>query len=193
MEKVRNRFKRVSLNNKTKEVRVAITSDTHSVLDENIAAEVAQCDVVLHAGDICGNHILDKLASLCDQVIAVTGNNDVVSKRWRPGFFGSPELLPQSVLIELPGGDIAMEHGHRLGNSPSHDALRADWPNAKMIVYGHTHKQLWDRAVEPWVINPGAAGETRTQGGASCTILMASEERWDVDLKKFSDADSEVA
>lgn len=193
METVPNKFKRVNLKNKAKEVRVAITSDTHSVLDENIAAEVAQCDVVLHAGDICGNHVLDELASLCDQVIAVTGNNDVVSKGWRPDFSGSPELLPQSVLIELPGGNIAMEHGHRLGNSPSHDALRAHWPNAKIIVYGHTHKQLWDKAVEPWVINPGAAGETRTQGGASCAILIASEGHWDVELKKFPDVDSEVA
>ncbi len=193
MKKIENSYKKINLLTEKSDLKLAIISDTHGVLDERVAAEVAQCDVVLHGGDICGIHILKELALLCDQVIAISGNNDIAAKEWLPEFSRSPELLPPSVLIKLPGGCIAMEHGHKLGNSPSHDALRSRWPDARMIVYGHTHKQIWDKEAAPWIINPGAAGETRTGGGASCAILSASKENWTVELKKFHDADSKVA
>jgi len=188
MKKSYSKFKKIKLATSKNIVKVAITSDTHGVLDERVAAEVARCDVVVHAGDICGNHVLDELALLCDQVIAVVGNNDLGSE-----LLHQYEPLSQTVLIELPGGNMAMEHGHLHGNAPSHDVLRDRWPDATAIVYGHTHKQLWDKEAAPWVINPGAAGETRTQGGASCAILIASKECWTVELKKFSDADCNVA
>ena len=193
MDKAQSSIKTIDLTSEKTDVRLAIISDTHGVLDERIAAEVAQCDVVLHAGDICGRHILDELASLCDQVIAVTGNNDIASKLRPLRSSVTLEPISENVLIELPGGNIAMEHGHLHGNSPSHDVLRGRWPSAKIIVYGHTHKQLWDKEAMSWVINPGAAGETRTCGGASCVILGASEENWTVELKKFPDTSSRAA
>ncbi len=193
IEDTQSRPKKVSLTANKEDVRLAIISDTHGLLDERIAAEIIRCDAVLHAGDICGQYILDDLTLLCDQVIAVTGNNDTAFQLKSSKFSGSSERITQSVLINLPGGDIGMEHGDQLGHSPSHAALRTRWPDARAIVYGHTHKQVWDREAIPWVINPGAAGETRTHGGASCIILKASEARWTVELKKFSDADSCVA
>jgi predicted phosphodiesterase len=54
------------------------------------------------------------------------------------------------------------EHGHEHGwKTPSHKSLLQTYPNAKVIIYGHTHKQVIDTESSPWVINPGASGAVR--------------------------------
>ncbi|MDQ1363548.1 MAG: uncharacterized protein QG652_1409, partial [Pseudomonadota bacterium] len=69
---------------------------------------------------------------------------------------------------------------------PDHASLRHTHASARVIVYGHTHKILVDKDTTPWVINPGAAGQTRTRGGASCLILTASANReWEVEMLRF--------
>jgi hypothetical protein len=35
------------------------------------------------------------------------------------------------------------------------------------------------------VVNPGAAGSTRTRGGASCLVLSASETQWTFESFRF--------
>ena len=71
------------------------------------------------------------------------------------------------------------KHGHRFGFShPDHDKLRAAHPEAKLIVYGHTHKQIIERDTDPWIVNPGAAGLVRNQGGPRCLILTADGDDW---------------
>lgn len=192
MRVMENNTERVNLATGRACIRLAIIADTHGVLDERIAAEVAACDAVLHAGDICGAHVLDELALLCGQVVAVAGNNDLNSPSGRQTS-ASLEPLPLTVRVELPGGHLTMEHGHRYGDSPSHDILRSNWPESRVIVYGHTHKQFWDRDSVPWVINPGAAGQTRTRGGASCAILTACKKSWMAEMKRFSGTDCRVA
>jgi hypothetical protein len=47
---------------------------------------------------------------------------------------------------------------------------------------------LVDDDAKPWVINPGAAGATRTRGGPSCMILTASvDKEWDIEMIRFED------
>ena len=73
-------------------------------------------------------------------------------------------------------------------HQPDHESLRAAHPDAKVIVYGHTHIMTIDDAKSPWVVNPGAAGATRTNGGPSCLILTAVESGdWDVEMIRFED------
>jgi len=48
-------------------------------------------------------------------------------------------------------------------------------------MYGHTHRQVVDSGIEPWVLNPGACGRTRLyDGGSGCLVLEAGEARWRV-------------
>ena len=54
---------------------VGVISDTHGVLDPRAFAALADCDVIIHAGDICGPGILEELRILAP-VIAVLGNCD---------------------------------------------------------------------------------------------------------------------
>jgi putative phosphoesterase len=160
-------------------ISVAIISDTHAHLDERIANLITECDYAIHAGDICSEEILTAMQPKTGKIYAVAGNNDM---------YLNAGNIPNSLEIDLPGGKVAIEHGHEHGmHQPSHDSLRKSYPDAKVIVYGHTHKMLQDKDELPWVINPGAAGRTRTRGGPSCLVLTCSEPEWEVKEYRFSE------
>jgi putative phosphoesterase len=166
-------------------VMVAVVSDTHGFICPEVLEVVARCDMVVHAGDIMGEHILAALQARASRVVAVAGNNDIPAV-WADEEEATVQALPAVAQLELPGGLLAVEHGHQHGwASPDHESLRAAHPNAKMIVYGHTHKRLVDKSKSPWVINPGAAGEIRNNGGPSCLILHASSEDWEIEAFRF--------
>jgi hypothetical protein len=166
---------------------VAIISDTHAVLDPRIADVISAADIAVHAGDIGAAAVLSAMNPKTGRVIAIVGNNDLAVP-WQgdqPEYY---ELLPDIAEFELPGGTIAIEHGHRHDyRSPSHQSLRDAHPDSRLIVYGHTHQQVIDRESEPWVVNPGAAGNTRTNGGPCCLLLTASEQDWKIESIRFSD------
>jgi len=168
--------------------RIAIISDTHSVISPDILNTIKSCDQIIHAGDICGAHVLEQLQQITLKVTAVTGNNDVESL-WAENEKAVVNSLPATAELDLPGGIVAIEHGHTHGmHQPGHASLRAAHPHARVIVYGHTHTMLVDDDTRPWVINPGAAGATRTRGGPSCLILTASADReWDIEMIRFED------
>lgn len=167
-------------------VRVGIVSDTHGHLCPEVLAVVESCDVAVHAGDIGSGKVLDLLQSGVSKVYAVRGNNDVPGL-WAGHEYDVVNALPRVADLELPGGRLAVEHGHLHGwSSPDHDRLRAAHPGTRMVVYGHTHKQLIDQAENPWLVNPGAAGRERNQGGPSCLVLRASLNFWEIESFKFS-------
>lgn len=162
---------------------VAIVSDTHAVLDERIANIIQQCDYAIHAGDVCGEAVLENMKPKSGEVYAVAGNNDV---------YIHGDSLPQQTQLDLPTGSIAIEHGHLHGmQKPCHDSLRKAHPDARVIVYGHTHKMLQDKTQKTWVVNPGAAGTTRTRGGPSCLVLTCEGESWEFTEYRFSEDDSD--
>ncbi len=166
-------------------VTVALVSDTHGYIYPEVLAVVARSDRVVHAGDICGRHILEALHQNNGHVIAVAGNNDL-PECWPEAEREAVIGLPRIAELELPGGLLAVEHGHEHGwASPDLAGLRAAHPHAKMIVYGHTHHRMVDKSQDPWVVNPGAAGKTRNNGGPSCLVVHASSEHWEIEAFRF--------
>ncbi len=162
------------------ELRVAIVSDTHGTLNPNIKDIVNDCDIALHAGDIMGAAPLDALTPKLGIVLAVLGNNDYYAT-WDHTEHAVLHDIPEQILLKLPGGQLAMEHSHRRWNrdyNVMHDALRQTYPDTDLIVYGHTHQRVIDDQVRPWVVNPGAAGQERVEGGPSCLVLVANREKW---------------
>jgi putative phosphoesterase len=109
---------------------------------------LAGVELILHAGDVGGDDILDEL-ELIAPVHAVYGNTD------------PPGEARLTNAIEMTIGDVRVHvsHGHEVG-SPTPAKLLARY-DADVIVYGHTHKQLLTHADERWVVNPGAAGPRR--------------------------------
>ena len=149
-----------------------IISDTHSYINPSIYRLITKDDYVVHAGDILDYEILDNIKFTSKKLFAVNGNNDNYTD------------LNDNVSIATPIGDIVVTHGHN--HYPNyHDSLRNTYADAFVIVYGHTHHHILDMAKKPYIINPGAAGETRTQGGPSCIILSNSSAGFSFELKKF--------
>lgn len=166
-------------------VSVAIISDTHAFLHPEIDLIIRQCDVAIHAGDICNADVLQAMQPTSGEVVAVTGNNDHESI-WPADQAEIVNNLPRIASLKLPGGLIKIEHGHVHDmHCPEHEDLRNAHPEARMVVYGHTHKKIIDDFKMPWVVNPGAAGDTRTRGGASCLVLTATESLWKIDSYRF--------
>jgi len=167
--------------------RIGIISDTHGFLDPRVADVITGCDIAIHAGDIMGQHVLEQMQPRDGQVIAVRGNNDN-EFIWDSEQHPSLATLDHVANIDLPGGSLVVVHGHMHGgNHPNHTVMRNQFPDARTIVYGHSHKMVCDTDESPWVINPGAAGETRTRGGPSCLILEASKNDWRIESIRFAD------
>lgn len=163
--------------------RVLIISDTHGVLDERIAAQATGADAVVHAGDVGSATVLAALDGC--PLVAVRGNNDVTAK-WK-GSAHALASLRDAASIALPGGLLVVEHGHRAGAAKDrHRRLRERHPDARAIVYGHSHRLCTDTDETPWVLNPGAAGRVRTFGGPSYLWLHAGRRRWWLEVQRLS-------
>lgn len=114
--------------------------------------------MILHAGDVGGDEILDEL-SIIAPVYAVSGNTDDPA---------NPRLRA-AIDIVVDGLTIHVSHGHELG-SPKPEKLLARYA-AQVIVYGHTHVPSIVRAEGRLVVNPGAAGPARFDIKPSVAIL----------------------
>jgi len=132
-------------------VRIGVISDTHGTLRPEVLDVFHDVAHILHAGDIGNEDVLTALEALAP-VTAVYGNTDGVELRQR---------CPDVATVELEGLIAVVTHGDRFG-SPEPQGLVAAFPDAEIIVYGHTHQavlELVDRTVT--VMNPGAAGPAR--------------------------------
>jgi predicted phosphodiesterase len=128
--------------------------------------------------------VLTALRDACGEVHAVRGNNDVTAK-WPVADHAVLGALSTQLRIELPGGALVVEHGDRFPPSKRHARLRTAHTVARAVLYGHSHKQLVDEEMLPWILNAGAAGRARTHGGPSCLVLSATPQRWRVEAHRF--------
>jgi putative phosphoesterase len=142
-------------------VRIGVISDTHGLLRPEVFEVFGRVDHILHGGDVGSLELLDELGAIAP-VTAVYGNTDASPVRHR---------LHRVARIELDGFTIVVTHGDQFG-SPTPERLQREFPEAEIIVYGHTHRPvltLVDTVVT--VINPGGAGPRRFDLPASVGIL----------------------
>jgi len=142
-------------------MRLGIIADTHGLLRPEVFDAFAEVDHILHAGDLGSLDLLTQLQAL-GPVTAVFGNTDGFDVR---------SYLPEVATIELDGFDIVVTHGDQLG-SPTPEKLNAAFPDAQIIIYGHTHRPLLTVVdVVVTVMNPGSAGPRRFKLAPSVGIL----------------------
>ena len=158
-------------------IKIGILSDTHGVIHPEIVGLMNNCDIVIHAGDIINENSLKQINPK-QKFIVVKGNNDI-----------HINTLNEVEVLELPGGNIVIEHGHMHGHfEPSHNSMRETYPEAKAIIYGHTHKQVIDNKELPWVVNPGSAGQIRNYGAAKClTLTIEDQDEWTIEPHVYDD------
>ena len=153
---------------------IGLISDTHGLLRPSVHRALAGVELILHAGDVGGDEILDELA-LIAPVEAVCGNTD---------YPGNPRLV-QAIVREVEGLGVHVSHGHELG-VPTPARLLARYPH-DVLVYGHTHRQLVTRAEGRLVVNPGAAGPRRFDIRPSVARLTIAGGVAEVELVELVD------
>ena len=138
---------------------VGIISDTHGALDARAYAALADCDHIIHAGDICGPSILRELACIAP-VTAVLGNNDFPEYGSAVGRFARPAFDGVRFLVAHCPQDVRITHA---GSS----ALAPGDPIPQVLVHGHTHVPKLEAGPEARPANllicPGSA--SRPRGG----------------------------
>jgi len=146
---------------------VGVVADTHcpefiDQLPARVFAALEGVDLILHAGDITTTSTLDRLASIAP-IQAVRGDHD-----------RGLDSLPGARELTVEGKRIVLVHGQRspwieepstllwtlsLGfwepNRGLPASLRRRFPDADLIVYGHTHRAEVRKVGGALLFNPG--------------------------------------
>ena len=123
-------------------LRIGLISDTHNLLRPEALAWLHGCDHILHAGDICGEAVLDALRAIAP-LTAVRGNNDV-----------GPWAKRLHTTETVRFGDVVVHMVHDIAEL----ALPA---GVRVVVTGHSHKPKVEERDGVLYVNPGSAGPRR--------------------------------
>lgn len=145
---------------------IALISDTHMpkggrALPEACVERVRAAEAVIHAGDFSTASVLAELKQLCPVVLAVHGNVDDAELR---------RGLPESLEVEIDGRVLAVVHdaGPAKGRLAR---LRARFPHAEAVVFGHSHLPLHEEEDGFQIFNPGSPTERRRAPRHSMGLL----------------------
>jgi putative phosphoesterase len=140
-------------------MRLGVISDTHGLLRAEVFDVFAGVEHILHAGDVGDAGILDELAALAP-VTAVWGNVDGWDVRGR---------TQEVAEIELGGVRVVVVHGMQFG-SPTPARVAAAYPDARLVVFGHSHRPLIEQVGPTLAVNPGSAGRQRFRDPVSVAL-----------------------
>jgi uncharacterized protein len=152
---------------------IAAISDTHLPrgrrrIPDACLERLAAADLILHAGDIATADVLHEIEAIGPPVKAVHGNVD------------SPELratLPEALELRTPDGSrIAMVHDA----GPSRrrlERMRARFPEANAVVFGHSHIPLHEQRDGFQIFNPGSPTDRRRQPRHTMGIARTARGR----------------
>jgi putative phosphoesterase len=146
-----------------------VMADTHvprraRVLPEGLIPHLGRADLILHAGDLMDPALLDELAAHAP-VEAVRGNLD------------PPDLdLPETLEFEFGGARVAMIHdsGRKQGRRMR---LRRRFPEARVVVFGHSHIPFLEDEGGLMLLNPGSPTDRRRQPRYTFALLRTEEGR----------------
>jgi uncharacterized protein len=153
-------------------MKIVAISDTHAPrrwksCPPRVAGYLRQADLILHAGDVCTVSVLDELAQYAP-VHAVLGNNDGPDV----AAWGAPETLD----LDLAGLRVSMIHD----SGPSAGRLRRmrrRFPEAGLVVFGHSHIPLDESADGLRILNPGSPTDRRRQPHGTIALLAVAGGR----------------
>ena len=157
---------------------VGLLSDTHiphrlRQLPETVLEALSGVDLILHAGDVDDPAALEPLRAIAP-VYAVRGNIHPQD------FSDGGKALPALVELQLAGQRLVLTHGHQPGllgfflkgldviahwmgltdnaqlNRRTVRRLARLYPDADIIVFGHSHRAHVERVGRALLVNPGA-------------------------------------
>ena len=159
-------------------MKVVVLADTHTkgftrALPMGAWPYVETADHILHAGDVADPALLDELKAFV-RVTVVLGNVDSHDIRdW-----GASEATE----IDLGGIRIGMVHDSGLSNG-RRERMHARFPDARVVVFGHSHMPVNEDAEGLLLFNPGSPTWPRKAPFPSMGILWI--ENGDVEGEIF--------
>ena len=140
---------------------IGIISDTHGLVRPQALEAVKDVDMILHAGDIGSQDVLDTLNAIAP-VVAVRGNNDKAD--WA-------RSLPDWEVVEVGNVSIYMLHDVKeIDISPSGAGFQ-------VVVSGHSHRPAVAEQRGVLYVNPGSAGPRRFTLPVSLAHLHVAGEK----------------
>lgn len=147
-------------------MKVGIISDTHGLLRPQVFPVFAGVEHILHAGDVGPADLLAELEAIAP-VTVVWGNTDGWEVRGR---------VPEVARVELGGVSVVVLHGMQLG-SPTAAKAAAAYPEAELVVFGHSHRPVIERVGGVLAVNPGSAGPRRFRDPVTVALAELSPGR----------------
>jgi len=144
---------------------VGILSDTHIHTPDNAflrqcAAAFAECDTIIHAGDLIDVAILRAFNG--KEIHAVSGNMCNIATK---------QALPNEKHIVLGGYAIGITHGAGPRQNIE-ERVFDQFPDADCIIFGHTHQNVCRKFGRTLLINPGSFTGTGRYGAAGTYALL---------------------
>ncbi|GHO43398.1 metallophosphoesterase family protein [Ktedonospora formicarum] len=149
--------------------RIGVISDTHMPphkrLPESLWQIFDDVELIIHAGDLSTLAVVAELETIAP-VVAVQGNverDDVVTK------------LP--IKREIKVGGVRIGIVHILGESKYYArTARREFPDARVVVFGHSHVPYNEEYEGVLLFNPGSTNERRRQPTCSVGMLIIDDE-----------------
>ncbi len=150
-------------------MKIAIISDTHSLLRPEVTDTIKRCDILLHAGDIANEETYNRISKMIPSHF-VRGNAD---KEWAGN-------VPKELRLEIAGYRFFMIHNKKDAGSISGDI--------DFFIYGHSHKYENRQEGDTIFLNPGSCGPRRFTQPITMMIMELEEERggWKIEKLDFS-------
>jgi putative phosphoesterase len=148
---------------------IGVISDTHipyfKELPKSIWEHFTGVELIIHAGDLSVLSVISELETIAP-VLAVQGNveeDEVIRK------------LP--IKREIVVGHCRFGVVHILGDSHNREGIaRQEFPNARCVVFGHSHIP-WNQEHNGLLLfNPGSATDRRRQPKCSIGLLHVDDE-----------------
>lgn len=156
-------------------MRIAVISDTHNLLREEVLEQLKESDLILHAGDICSPEVYDAILSVGKPMLAVRGNND---GRWAKER-GVPSVV-DTCLREVMGLRVFMVHDRK--DIPRE--VLSDGGGYDLVVFGHSHKYEMNTLGKTVFLNPGSCGPVRFRSSVTMAVAEISADR-EISIQKI--------
>ena len=153
-------------------MKIGIISDTHNLLRPEVCEILQDCEMILHAGDVCNRDVLNRLEAIAP-VKAVCGNNDWLLS----------DTLQDRLDFELDGLRIYMVHQKYY--------LPKDLSPYDLVIYGHSHQYAAEWLDFPGnrrtlLLNPGSCGPGRFMSDVTMAVLRTGPDGFTADRIDFS-------
>lgn len=149
---------------------LGVISDTHGLVRPQALDALAGVDLILHAGDIGNQQVLDTLNQIAP-VVAVRGNND--KGDWATS-------IPDWEVVEVGRISIYMLHDVKeIDISPAGAGFH-------VIVSGHSHRPSVEERRGVLYVNPGSAGPRRFKLPISLAHLTVSGDKVQANIVELS-------